>query len=38
MYVTVNLYSQRQGELNNFLSKFYDTNLEIYENLNWEKK
>ena len=38
MYVTVNLYSQKQGELNNFLSKFYDTNLEIYENLNWEKK
>ena len=38
MYVTVSLYSQKQGELNKFLSKFYNTNLEIYEELNWEKK
>ena len=38
MYVTVNLYSEKQGELNKFLSKFYNTNLEIYEDLNWEKK
>lgn len=38
MYVTVSLYSQKQGELNKFLSKFYNTNLEIYEDLNWEKK
>lgn len=38
MYVTVNLYSQKKGELNKFLSKFYNTNLEIYEDLNWEKK
>ena len=38
MYVTVNLYSKKQGELNNFLSRFYNTNLEIYDDLNWEKK
>lgn len=38
MYVTVNLYSEKQGELNKFLSKFYNTNLEIYEDLNWGKK
>ncbi len=38
MYVTVNLYSQKQGELNRFLSKFYNTNLEIYEDLSWEKQ
>ena len=38
MYVTVHLYSQKQGELNTFLSKFYNTHLEIYEDLNWEKQ
>ena len=38
MYVTVNLYSQKHGELNRFLSKFYNTNLEIHEDVNWEKK
>ena len=38
MYVTVNLYSQKEGELNKFLSKFYNTNLEIYEDFSWEKQ
>ena len=38
MFVSVNLYSEKLGELNNFLSKFYNTNLEIYDNLSWEKK
>ena len=38
MYVTVNLYSQKKGELNKFLSKFYNTNLEIYQKLSWEKE
>ena len=38
MYVTVHLYSQKEGELNTFLSKFYNTHLEIYEDLNWEKQ
>ena len=38
MYVTVNLYSQKEGELNKFLSKFYNTNLGIYEDFSWEKQ
>lgn len=38
MQATVNLYSDQKGELNNFLSRFYNTNLEIYDNLKWEKK
>ena len=31
MFATVNLYSTKKGELNDFLSRFYNT-------LNWEKK
>lgn len=38
MQAIVNLYSNQKGELNNFLSRFYNTNLEIYESLKWEKK
>ena len=38
MFVSVNLYSKKLGELNNFLSIFYNTNLEIYDDLSWEKK
>lgn len=38
MQATVNLYSNKKGELNNFLSRFYNTNLEIHDNLRWEKK
>ncbi len=38
MVATVNLYSNIKGELNRFLSKFYNTNLEIYNDLKWEKK
>ena len=38
MFVSVNLYSEKLGELNNFLSKLYNTNLEIYDDLSWEKK
>ena len=38
MFATVNLYSAKKGELNDFLSRFYNTDLEIYNNLNWEKK
>ena len=38
MQAIVNLYSNKKGELNNFLSRFYNTNLEIYNNLKWEKK
>ena len=38
MFATVNLYSTKKVELNDFLSRFYNTDLEIYNNLNWEKK
>ena len=38
MEATVSLYSEKIGELNKFLSKFYNTNLEIEDKLNWEKK
>ena len=38
MEARVSLYSEKIGELNKFLSKFYNTNLEIENKLNWEKK
>ena len=38
MQASVSLYSNKKGELNNFLSRFYNTDLEIYDNLKWEKK
>lgn len=37
MKTSVNLYSNEKGEINKFLSKFYNTDLEIYNKLNWEK-
>lgn len=36
--VKINLYSNIKGELNRFLSKFYDTDLNIFEKLTWEKE
>ena len=38
MIATLTLYSDKKGELNNFLSSFYNTNLDIYNDLKWEKK
>jgi len=38
MVVSVNLYSQKNGEVNRFLNSFYNTNLNIENSLNWEKK
>ena len=38
MIATVSLYSNKKGELNKFLSNFYDTNLDIHEHLKWEKQ
>ena len=38
MQASVNLYANEKGELNNFLSRFYNTNLEFYDDLKWEKK
>lgn len=38
MLVTVNLYSKKKGELDRFLSLFYNTNLDIPDSLSWEKE
>lgn len=38
MLAKVNLYSEKKGELNKFLSKFYNTNLGIEKKLQWEKE
>ncbi len=38
MSVTVNLYSQKKGELNKFLSRFYNTSFDLENTLSWEKK
>lgn len=37
MKTSVNLYSKEKGEINKFLSKFYNTNLDINNNLTWKK-
>ena len=37
MVAVVNLYSKNKGELNNFLSKFYNNNLKITDDNSWEK-
>ncbi len=38
MLVTVNLYSQKKGEVNRFLSHFYNTDFDMEDSLSWEKK
>ena len=38
MVATVNIYSNKKGELNKFLSRFYNTNLDIENSLKWEKE
>lgn len=38
MEVSVRLYSEKKGELNRFLSQFYNTDFEIENQLDWEKK
>lgn len=38
MVATVNLYSSKKGELNRFLSSFYNTHFDIENNLKWEKE
>lgn len=37
MVASVNLFSNKKGEINKFLSKFYNTNLNVENSLNWEK-
>ena len=36
MLVTLTLKSKKKKEINKFLSMFYETNMEIPENLNWQ--
>ena len=38
MLATVKLQSKKKGELNKFLSEYYNTNLEIEDHFKWEKK
>lgn len=38
MIAKITLYSNKTGELNNFLSRFYNTNLDIENSLKWEKE
>ena len=38
MLAQVRLQSKQKGELNRFLSKFYDTNLEIQNEIKWIKE
>lgn len=37
MFASVRLQSKKKGELNKFLSNYYDTNLEIKDKLKWKK-
>lgn len=38
MATVIKIHSKKKGEINKFLSKFYNTNLEIEKKLRWEKK
>ena len=38
MSTIVRLSSKKKGELNKFLSSFYNTNLELEDSLTWQKK
>lgn len=37
MVTVINLYSEIEGEINKFLSEFYNTNLNLSTSLKWEK-
>ena len=38
MFAIVNLYSKKKGELNRFLSSFYNTNLDLEDSNNCKKQ
>lgn len=38
MESTITLFSNKKGELHKFLSNFFNTNMELQNNLNWKKK
>lgn len=35
--VSVNIFSETRGEVEKFLNKFYNTSLDLEENLNWQQ-
>jgi len=37
MLSSINIFSDKKGEINKFLSSYYNTNLEIHNQLNWHK-
>lgn len=38
MYTIVNLYSDKEKEIEKFLNRFYNETVEMEDNLKWEKK
>lgn len=38
MYTIVNLYSDKEQEIEKFLNKFYNKTVEMEDSLKWEKK
>ena len=36
--VTLNIFSDKKGEINKFLSKFYNTPFNLENNLSWKKE
>ena len=38
MLVTLTLKSKKKNEINKFLSKFYNTNMDIPEDLSWQQE
>lgn len=38
MATVIKIHSKKKGEINKFLSKFYNTNLEIEKKLRWKKE
>lgn len=37
MLSSINIFSEKKGEINRFLSSYYNTDLEIANKLNWHK-
>lgn len=37
MLSSINIFSNKKGEINKFLSMYYNTNLEIDDELKWQK-
>ena len=37
MLSSINIFSDKKGEINKFLSSYYNTNLEIEDKLKWQK-